>query len=391
VDSKTEAEQIATDIRSAINAGTFRQTGGRAPSPPAQAVSAVVTLDQLAQSYLTAVKGTGKRSANSDASMLAQLCGYRTLDGRCLGAWHMADITEDVLEGFHAGQRAAGRAASTLNHYTTLLKSLFRWAARKGAIARSPISHESSLRRAKVAQRRRRLSATEETALLMAAGALTRGAGPRLQWVIVAALETGARLGELLAMRWADVQLEKRRLLIRAVEVGAKKTGRARELPVSSRLAGVLEMARLDPTGRAYPPPAYVFGAFGTRLKSVKKAWVTAVLKAHGATPTWLAGKLSPASSERLRQIDLHFHELRHEAGCRWLEAGWPIHHVQEMLGHANLSQTSTYLHAAEMGLQESMRRFDAARGKPVANDPQKEPQPVGHEEPPLPPKDLLH
>jgi hypothetical protein len=46
---------------------------------------------------------------------------------------------------------------------------------------------------------------------------------------------------------------------------------------------------------------------------------------------------------------------------------------VQEMLGHVNLSQTSTYLHAAEMGLQESMRRFDAARGKPVANDPQKE------------------
>jgi hypothetical protein len=60
-ESKTEAEQIATDIRSAINAGTFRQTGGRAPSPPAQTVSAVVTLDQFAESYLTAVKGTGKR------------------------------------------------------------------------------------------------------------------------------------------------------------------------------------------------------------------------------------------------------------------------------------------------------------------------------------------
>jgi hypothetical protein len=54
---------------------------------------------------------------------------------------------------------------------------------------------------------------------------------------------------------------------------------------------------------------------------------------------------------------------------------------VQEMLGHANASQTRTYLHAAEMGLQESMRRFDAVRGKPLANDPQKEPQPVGHDE----------
>jgi integrase len=85
--------------------------------------------------------------------------------------------------------------------------------------------------------------------------------------------------------------------------------------------------------------------------------------------------------------IDLHFHDLRHEAGCRWLEAGWPNHHVQEMLGHANLSQTSTYLHAAEMGLQESMRRFDVARGKRSTEGASvrwsQEPQPAS--------KDLLH
>ena len=65
--------------------------------------------------------------------------------------------------------------------------------------------------------------------------------------------------------------------------------------------------------------------------------------------------------------------------------------HVQEMLGHTNLSQTSTYLHAAEMGLQESMRRFDVARGKRVANDPPKEPQPVRHDEAEEPSNDLLH
>ena len=49
------------------------------------------------------------------------------------------------------------------------------------------------------------------------------------------------------------------------------------------------------------------------------------------------------------------------------MEQGRPLHHVQEMLGHANLSQTSTYLHASEMGLQESMRRFDVLRDKAVA------------------------
>jgi site-specific recombinase XerD len=91
------------------------------------------------------------------------------------------------------------------------------------------------------------------------------------------------------------------------------------------------------------------------------------------------------------RSIDLHSHDLRHEAGCRWLEAGWPIHHVQEMLGHANLSQTSTYLHAAEMGLQESMQRFDASRGKSVVNGEQIEQPTVNHVEDEKQPKSLLH
>jgi integrase len=107
--------------------------------------------------------------------------------------------------------------------------------------------------------------------------------------------------------------------------------------------------------------------------------------------PRWVKGALSAESRTQLAIVDLHFHDLRHEAGCRWLEAGWPIHHVQEMLGHTNLSQTSTYLHANEMGLQESMRRFDAGRGKPVANEPSMEHQHDGHEKPQPPSKDLLH
>lgn len=64
-----------------------------------------------------------------------------------------------------------------------------------------------------------------------------------------------------------------------------------------------------------------------------------------------------------LHRIDLHFHDLRHEAVSRWIEGGWPIHHVQQMLGHADLKQTSTYLNATVKGLEESMRRLDQARG----------------------------
>ena len=61
------------------------------------------------------------------------------------------------------------------------------------------------------------------------------------------------------------------------------------------------------------------------------------------------------------------------------------------MLGHANVSQTDTYLNAARMGLHESMQRFDAARCKPVAKKRHTEPRPVGNEEQPQADKSLLH
>jgi integrase len=89
--------------------------------------------------------------------------------------------------------------------------------------------------------------------------------------------------------------------------------------------------------------------------------------------------------------IDLLFHDLRHEAGSRWLESGMPLHHIKELLGHANISQTDTYLNAGRLKLQESMKRFDASRGKPVANLPTTEHRPLGHSKTEESPKEPLH
>ena len=126
-------------------------------------------------------------------------------------------------------------------------------------------------------------------------------------------------------------------------------------------------------------------------MSSIKRAWETAVLKAFGHTPIWQRGTLAPESRAALAQIDLHFHDLRHEAGCRWLEAGMPLHHIQEMLGHASLSQTSTYLHASEYGLRESMRQLDARRGKLEANAATSDQPPLCHDAEQDDGKDVLH
>ena len=87
-------------------------------------------------------------------------------------------------------------------------------------------------------------------------------------------------------------------------------------------------------------------GVIGGRVKSVKRAWTT-ICKKTGIT-------------------DLRFHDLRHETGSRWLEAGVPLHHVQELLGHADLTTTTTYLNATLEHLHDSIRDFDRQRAKKV-------------------------
>ena len=94
------------------------------------------------------------------------------------------------------------------------------------------------------------------------------------------------------------------------------------------------------------------------------------MLKAYGREPEWTApGRLSPASLAALGTIDVHVHDLRrHEGAGRLLEAGWPLHHVQEMLGHSSIDQTTTYLKVVAAGLRASMAKTDAARCNPVAS-----------------------
>ena len=263
-------------------------------------------------------------------------------------------ITEDAIELLFAGLRAEGLAASTRNKYIQFVKARFRWATKKGYLSRNPTSESEAFKREQHARRDRRLEPDEE-------GKLIEHAGTHLQRVIIAALETGCRRGELLSLTWRDVNLDRREMTIRAERT---KTGVGRVLPISARLAGILELAKTDPTGKDFGSEAFVFGdVVGRQVNDIKRAWECCVLKAHGHTPTYTrTHALSAASREALQAANLTFHDLRHESGSRLLEAGWPLHSVSHMLGHANIAQTSTYLNATKVGLQDAMRRLDASR-----------------------------
>ena len=156
------------------------------------------------------------------------------------------------------------------------------------------------------------------------------------------------------------------------IQASNAKDREHRHFPISARLLAVMEVARHDPAGHPFAPAAFVFGnAVGDRVTSPKKGWETAVLKAHGHTPQWTTGSnsLTPESQTAYREINLRFHDLRHEAGSRWLEVGMPLHHVKELLGHANIATTDTYLNAGRIHLHESMLRLEA-EGKVCTKTP---------------------
>jgi integrase len=159
------------------------------------------------------------------------------------------------------------------------------------------------------------------------------------------------------AVRW----LPKARIFLPHEKTKAKKD---RAVPISTRLRGILEMRRCDPNGKPYRADAYVFGTeVGTKVLGFKRAWISAVLKAHGETPTYTGdstANFSPASRAAFRRINLRFHDLRREAGSRWMDGGVPIATIQRWLGHANVSQTSTYLAGTETSEHDHMARYEA-------------------------------
>ena len=151
------------------------------------------------------------------------------------------------------------------------------------------------------------------------------------------------------------------------------KTRRDRSIPISSRLTGILALRGFDPAGQPLPATSYVFGhEIGPRVKSVSLAWHRTVLKAHGYEPTSTqAMNLAVASREALGLIDLHFHDLRREAGSRWLEGGVPLHAVRDWLGHMSIAQTSTYVASTMKTQHDAMQRYEERRAtlQPCAPD----------------------
>jgi integrase len=212
--------------------------------------------------------------------------------------------------------------------------------------------------------RDRRLTREEEKRPLDAA--LTRMntaehqfAGSLLHDRIIGAIELCCRRGEMLLIQNKRVNWETYQIGIPGATAKDKENRRIPFNP-QGRLRAILERrAKLG-------PDAYVFGsATGAYQPELQTAWETLRLLAHGIEPR-PTRKGAAWNREQLQQIDLRWHDLRHEGACRLLADGVDIRIIQLMLGHASIQQTQRYLNVTDEELRRGLEVSWNYKGRPL-------------------------
>ncbi len=253
--------------------------------------------DTMAVDYLR-YSEVNKRSYERDVRLVKNLAGH-------FGGKRLCDITPAMVEQYKAARSRQVKAA-TVNRELACLKHLFTMAIKWDRAMVNPVkevrffpSPVGSLRV---------LSREEEQALLDVAS-------PHLRAMIITALNTGMRRGEVLGLMWEDVDFANGYLTVRKA-----KNGEVRQIPMSQHLTGTLKsLKRVGPyvhsKKRGVP--------YGTIVHGFRKA----------------------VEQSGIRYC--RFHDLRHTFASRLVMAGVDLVTVKELLGHKSLEMTMRYSHPA--------------------------------------------
>jgi integrase len=201
------------------------------------------------------------------------------------------------------------------------LRAIFRFAKTRSYLVVSPFELASSpiISKADETKRDRVLSPAEEVRLLEQCQKPRRG---HLYNLVIAALDTGARQGEMLAIRWCDVDAMKRTVTLRAMTT---KTLKERRVPLTGRfLVCLYRMSEGMPKQRGGLP------VNENRIFNVRKfqnGW--------------------EAACEDAKIKDLHWHDLRSTFTVRLIGLRMPITEIAKITGHADLS--TLYKHYARI------------------------------------------
>ena len=156
---------------------------------------------------------------------------------------------------------------------------------------------------------------------------------PMMHPIVVLALSTGMRQGEILGLRWGDVDLERGRIVLHET-----KNGERRLVPLVGPAKEALAMYR----GEGAKPRALLFPSTTNDDKpiEIRKAWGTCMTRA---------------------QIeDFRFHDLRHSAASYLAMSGASLAEIAEVLGHKTLQMVKRYAHLSEAHTASVVERMNA-------------------------------
>jgi integrase len=215
-----------------------------------------------------------------------------------------------LIENFRRELLKRGRTKSTANRYLALLGKMLNLAIDWGILNENPAAKVKFFSE-KGNLREKILTANEEAALLDCCP-------HHLLPVVLTALHTGMKKGEILRLTWNQLDFSKR-----IIRVEKTKSGKPRLVPINSFLFAVLMKQRHESGTSEYVFPN---SKTGEPLLDVKRSF-------HSA-------------AKRASIRGLRFHDLRHTFASRLVEAGVDLITVKELLGHHSVKVTERYTHS---------------------------------------------
>jgi integrase len=269
------------------------------------------------------------------------LCYIERHINPAIGHYKLKDLRPEHLQALYNAKYQEGLSISTIKQIHTVLHSALDQALKNGLVNRN-VSEATTLPKGKPKREIRILSLEEQQRFIAALE------GERLKTAFLVELASGLRIGELLALRWKDVNfkdgyIEVRRSLqrVRIFDGGnSKKTALAFQEP------------KTEAGKRIVPLPPVII----EELKQHRKKQLEEKLKAGAlyedndlVFATELGTPIDPRNFERLfyrirekagLDKSVNFHALRHTYATRLLEANEHPKVVQELLGHKDISTT---------------------------------------------------